>query len=204
MSKITDVKSLQKWGFWLLSCSFLLFIAGIMLVILAFSTGEEYGCNSQLNNNIIPQGVGSHDDLANFYTKQLGYKVTITSDFCDFRRGGSRCPGNTNGCSSDCATTRACHFGYDFSIRTGSPVVAAYPGIVVQFWRNSTKTYGVVIQSLDKTHYVAYSHMNINPEIKEGKNIEVGTLLGTIDGSNHLDIKKFTNLTSWACTAFDW
>lgn len=164
-----------------------------------FANETDYVCPKSSGEG---PSTGSHQDLANFYTNQLGYTVTIgAGGFCAQRRGTSRCPGVTNGCQAECASSMACHFGYDFMIHTESPVVAAYPGTVVQFWGN----YGVVIQSKDKTHYVAYNHMNLSPDLHEGMTVNTGTVLGTIDGANHLDVKKFTDLNqAWACTAFNW
>jgi len=199
----SSIKIFQRWGLDLLACSFILFFLGIIVIIIGATAGENRACqgsgeNSSFSGN--PPTTGSHDSLAEFYSQQLGYKVSITNTFSFCRcRPTDRCPGETHGCTG--CTPGHYHWGYDFSIKKGDPVVAAYPGKIIYL---DEKTPGVFVESENKDHVVIYNHININPGLYVGMPVKVGTLLGTVNSADHLDVKKTTNWRHWGCGAFDW
>lgn len=77
------------------------------------------------------------------------------------------------------------HLGYDIALPYGTPVSAAWPGVVTAVIPWTSSEYGVTVTSHDGTE-VTYGH--ITPSVHIGSKIATGQIVGNI-ASDHVDVK---------------
>lgn len=77
------------------------------------------------------------------------------------------------------------HNGYDIAMRAGTPVRAAWPGVVVAVTPWYGSEFGVTVRSADGTE-TTYGH--IAPWVAVGRRVEAGTILGSVV-VDHVDVK---------------
>lgn len=77
------------------------------------------------------------------------------------------------------------HLGYDIAMPFGSPVAAAWSGVVVAVTPWTSTEYGVTVKSPEGWE-VTYGH--IAPGVSVGAKVHSGTIIGTI-ASDHVDVK---------------
>jgi len=139
-------------------------------------------------NETAPSG-GGVEDFRVFLEFIWGGKVVITSDCNSPRDGGKRL-----------------HRGYDFAlaggmgITGGKPVKAVYPGKITKIettgWEPGESLH---VQNADGGAVYAYDHIVYNRSLKEGMEVQTGTLLGTVYAysGSHLDVKKYKDPNQW-------
>lgn len=82
------------------------------------------------------------------------------------------------------------HAGYDIAMLAGSPVRAAWPGVVVAITPWYGAEYGVTVQS-PNGYEATYGH--ISPGVSLGDTINTGTILGAVV-VDHVDVKMRDSL----------